>query len=234
MEAAIEASIVKALSSWDRDALSARVIEADALRAEFVERFPINGWSDLPLERYALGQTTEGGTVCWWLEFKTRHVASMSGGSSNKHLIFQRSDHTWKYPATYATVEEAWSTIRKGFVDMFQMAEEQRFDEIDAIQPLAGANALRAKATYMHFPDQVLPVCSKVHLDHFLRELGEPASEAGAVQTNRQLLAVPARRALALGTFNPGAGLLPVSLGGPEKRHPRRQDRPRSAGQVLE
>ena len=189
MGADVEASIAKALSSWDRDALNMRVSEADALRAQFVERFPISDWPDLPVERYALGQTVEGGTVCWWLEFKTRQVASMSGGSSNKHLIFRRSDATWKYPASYASVEQAWSTIRKGFVEMLQMAAEGGFGEIDAIRPLAGANALRAKATYMYFPDQILPVCSKEHLDHFLRELGEPASEGGAVQTNRQLLA---------------------------------------------
>jgi 5-methylcytosine-specific restriction protein B len=189
MEPDVETSIAKALSLWDRDTLSARVSAADALRTEFVERFPISDWPDLPLERYALGQTVEGGTVCWWLEFKTRPVASMSGGSSNKHLIFRRSDQTWKYPATYPSVEEAWNTIRGGFVDMLQMAAEAKFDEIDAISPLAGANALRAKITYMYFPEQLLPVCSKDHLDHFLRELGEPSSEAGAVQTNRQLLA---------------------------------------------
>jgi 5-methylcytosine-specific restriction protein B len=189
MDAEVEASIAKALSSWDRDSLSSRVTGANALRSEFVERFPVSGWPDLLLESYALGQTIEGGTVCWWLEFKTRPVASMSGGSSNKHLIFRRSDESWKYPAIYASVEEAWVTIRKGFVDMLQMAEQRRFDEIDDIKPLAGANALRAKTTYMYFPDQILPVCSKEHLDHFLRELGEPASQAGAVLTNRQLLA---------------------------------------------
>jgi len=189
MDAAAEASIAEALSSWDRDVLKARVSKADALRAEFVGGFPLSDWPGLPLERYALGQTTQGGTVCWWLEFKTRHVASMSGGSASKHLIFRRSDQSWRYPPTYTTLEEAWSAVRKGFVDMFQMAAEERFDEIDAIQPLAGANALRAKATYMYFPDQILPVCSKEHLDHFLRVLGAPASEGGTVQSNRQLLA---------------------------------------------
>jgi 5-methylcytosine-specific restriction protein B len=188
MEAAVEASIGVALSSWDRDALSARISEADALRTEFVQRFPISEWSDLPLERYALGQTIDGGTVCWWLEFKTKQVASMSGGSSSKHLVFWRSDQSWRYPATYASVEDAWSAIRKGFVDTFELASEGRFDEIDAVQALAGANALRAKATYMYYPDQILPVCSKEHLDHFLRVLGQPASESGAIQTNRQLL----------------------------------------------
>ena len=39
------------------------------------------------------------------------------------------------------------------------------------------------------FPRSAPPSVFEEHLDHFLRELGEPASEAGAVQTNRQLFA---------------------------------------------
>ena len=56
-----------------------------------------------------------------------------------------------------ALIEEAWTAIRGGFVEMFKLAEQGSFDEIDAIQPLASANALRAKATYMYFPEELLP-----------------------------------------------------------------------------
>ena len=189
MDHGIEDSINLALSSWDRNALEERVDEANALRLEFVQRFPLSNWANLPLERYALGQTVEGGTVCWWLEFHTKRVASMSGGSSNKHLIYRKStDQTWRFPPTYPSVEVAWNAIRGGFVEMFQLAAEGHFNEIDAIQPLAGANLLRAKATYMYFPEEILPICSREHLDHFLQVLGAPPSEGGAIQTNRQLL----------------------------------------------
>ena len=73
--------------------------------------------------------------------------------------------------------EKAWTAIRGGFVEMFKLAEQGSFDEIDAIQPLASANALRAKATYMYFPEELLPICSKDHLDHFLGVLGAPPRE---------------------------------------------------------
>ncbi len=189
MDPAIEASISDALSSWDHNALEERVSEANTLRLDFVEHFPLSDWATMPLERYALGQTVEGGTVCWWLEFHTKRVASMSGGSAYKHLIFKKSsDQTWRYPPTYGSIEEAWTAIRGGFVEMFKLAKQGSFDEIDAIQPLASANALRAKATYMYFPEELLPICSKDHLDHFLGVLGAPPSEGGALQTNRQLL----------------------------------------------
>ena len=56
MEPSVEVSIAEALSSWDRDSSMPAVSEADSLRTEFLERFPINDWPDLPLERYALGR----------------------------------------------------------------------------------------------------------------------------------------------------------------------------------
>lgn len=40
---------------------------------EFVDRFPVEAWRELPVESYALGQQAEGGTVCWWME--SRRVA---------------------------------------------------------------------------------------------------------------------------------------------------------------
>ena len=185
----IRESIAAALASWDRDAVAARVANAEKLRQEFVERFPIDAWPDLDLTSYALGQTVEGGTVCWWLEFHTRDVASMSGGSSSKHLIFKGSDGTWRYPKEYGSVEEAWESVRGAFAQTFQLASEGRFEEISELTALHGAAALRTKALYMYFPDELIPVCSKTHMQHYLRSLGKPTSAWATTDTNRQLLA---------------------------------------------
>ena len=182
--------IRSALKTWDRAAVQSSVTEADALREEFVERFPIAAWPNMPVESYALGQTIDGGTVSWWLEFHTKEVASMSGGSSTKHLVFFGSVGAWRYPKQYAGVAEAWAAVRAGFVEMFDFVDQQRFDEIDSIKALVGAGALRAKALYMYFPDGFLPVCSTDHVQHFLRTLGYDPSELSRTQANRRLLAV--------------------------------------------
>ena len=182
-------SITAAIDSWD-PAAGGRLQEAESLRQQFVAQFPIGVWPDLPVESYALGQQVEGGTVCWWMEFKTRAIASMSGGSAYKHLIFFRSkDQTWQYPKEYGSLEEAWTAVRQGFVEALALAGEARFDEIDDIKALQGASALRTKLLYVYFPDQLLPVTSKVHMDHFLGQLGQPASSWSAIGANRQLLA---------------------------------------------
>lgn len=188
-DSATREGIHAAILSWDRAAEQQRVAESDLLRKQFVERFPIDAWEQLSLESYALGQQIEGGTVCWWLEFKTREVASMSGGSSYKHFIFHAADGTWRYPKEFGSVEQAWTAVRSGFIEMFDLASHGMFDETDDVKVLTGGAALRAKVLYMYFPDDLVPVCSKVHVDHFLRALGQPTSNWSAIRANRQLLA---------------------------------------------
>lgn len=181
-------SITEALATFDSHA-TGRIAQAETLRMQFIEQFPINAWPQLPLESYALGQQAPGGTVCWWMEWKTKPIASMSGGAAGKHLIFLRKkDQTWRYPPEYGSVEEAWSAVRSGFVEAFALAEAGQFDEIDDIKAIRGAQALRTKLMFVYFPDELLPVTSKAHIDHFLERLGQPTTWS-VVRANRQLLA---------------------------------------------
>lgn len=181
-------SISEALATWDAHA-GGRIAQAETLRQQFIEEFPISAWPQLPLESYALGQQANGGTVCWWMEWKTKPIASMSGGAAGKHLIFlRRKDQTWRYPTEYGSVEEAWSAVRSGFVEAFALADAGEFDEIDDIKAIRGAQALRTKLLFVYFPDELLPVTSKAHVDHFLERLGQPTTWS-VVRANRQLLA---------------------------------------------
>ena len=187
VETEVRESIREALQSWDREAVAERVVAASGLRTEFVNRFPLDGWPQMPLESYALGQTIDGGTVCWWLEFHTQDVGSISGGSSRKHLIWL-SDSGWRYPNRYSSVEEAWDAVRSGFVDLFQHVRDGEFEEIGNPGALEGAAALRTKALFMYFPDEFIPVSSKSHLLHFIQALGSSPVDQSAVLMNRQLL----------------------------------------------
>ena len=196
------ASVLEALSTWDSAAAATKTAEADAMRLDFVERFPIDAWAELPLESYALGQQVEGGTVCWWLEFNTKPVASMSGGSSSKHLIFRRNDGSWRYPKEYSSVEEAWTAVRGAFVEAFDLASNGRFGEIAELKELHGASALRTKALYMYFPLEMVPVTSKTHIKHFLQALGKEVSVSATTDLNRQLLEA-LREIPELDGFNP-------------------------------
>lgn len=191
VEADVLDSIEAALKTWDREAAAASAAKADEQRAAFVERFPLDRWVDLPVETYGLGQEIDGGTVSWWLEWGTREVASISGGSSRKHLIYRsNADGQWRWPKQYGSLEEAWTAVRGGFLESFRLAEAGRFEEIDDIAALRGAAAVRMKALHLYFPDQFAPVCSRTHINHFLRVLGQPAENWSVVAANRQLRGV--------------------------------------------
>jgi 5-methylcytosine-specific restriction protein B len=177
-----------ALAAWDRSKVADAVAEAESLRLQAVERFPIQAWPEMPLERYALGTDQSEDSYCYWLEFRTRMVGSISGGSAHKHLMFrQRSDGRWSYPTGFADEQGAWRAIRAAFVQAFELAAGRSFADIDALQ-LAGGPALRTKSIYLYFPDELLPIFSTAHLQHFIRHLGREPDAGGAVTLNRSLL----------------------------------------------
>ncbi len=183
-------SIERALAGWDRSAAEASATAAETLRKQFVARFPVAAWPTLPLERYALGQTVADGTVSWWLEFHTREIASISGGSSFKHLIFKAADGQWRYPARYDSVDAAWDAVRAGFVQAFNLADEGKLEDIESIDALGGAPAVVTKALYMYFPDRIFPVCSSQHVVHFLSEFGLDPDPRGVLPSNLTLMRV--------------------------------------------
>ena len=128
--------------------------------------------------------------MCWWLEFHTRDIGSISGGSSKKHLIWwSTANNTWKFPDRFDSVEDAWEKIRSGFAEMFEHVADDDFTALEEPGALEGAAALRTKALYMYFPDKFIPVSSKTHLRHFIQALGQEPTEQAAPLLNRQLFA---------------------------------------------
>ena len=76
---------------------TARLIKNSPLRLNANERkcsnrFPLEQWPTMPLERYALGQKESEETFCRWMEFRTQHLGSMQGGSARKHIIYKHKD----------------------------------------------------------------------------------------------------------------------------------------------
>ena len=182
-------ALEEAIENWDRVAARPVLDEVEQQRKAFIERFPLASWESMSLEEYALGQSSTD-VYSWWLEWGTPLVGSIRGGSARKHLIYLQTDgQTWHFDPSYADKDEAWTAIRAGFLEAFRLASEGRFEEIDGIAALAGANAVRVKSVHLYFPDELLPISSKAHLDHFLELLEVQERPADAVAANRLLLA---------------------------------------------
>lgn len=184
--------IAQALESFDADAAAVDIEAADAQRGAVLERFPRNGWSQMSLERYALGQSDHQDNFCRWMEFRATDLGSIKGGSARKHHIYFQADpgEWWFERDRYSTVEEAWQGVRSGFLEAITRAEAGEWDAIDQIPSLRGGPALLTKTLHVYFPDEVLPIFSRAHLTHYLRALGEKGSfeTMGTVTLNRLLL----------------------------------------------
>jgi hypothetical protein len=111
----------EALETFDRDAARLAAQQAEALRRSIVARFPIDQWPALPLERYALGGDDHD-NFCYVMEFESRALGSIRGGSSRKHAIYRARSGDWYYDDSYPSVEAAWDAVRGAFVEAFQFA----------------------------------------------------------------------------------------------------------------
>ena len=176
-----------ALEAFDRDAARLAAAKAEALRRSIVARFPIEQWPALPLERYALGGPDHD-NFCYAMEFESEALGSIRGGSARKHAIYRKASGGWYYDDSYPSVEAAWEAVRGAFVEAFRFARADDFDAADNLRPIRSAAALRTKALYIYFPEQMLPIYSSAHLAHFIAVLGGSAGQRGTVEANRVLL----------------------------------------------
>jgi 5-methylcytosine-specific restriction protein B len=177
--------IDQALIDYDPDDQKARVAKAEDQRVQLLARFPKDGWPEMTLDRYALGQPDHPDNFCRWMEFVTAHMGSIKGGSARKHLIYYQAEagRWWFNEKLYPNVEEAWNAVHTGFLKAIEYAEAGEWDEIERIDALRSAPALRNKTLWAYFPDALMPINSQSHLRHYLRELGDPQADDQSLST---------------------------------------------------
>jgi len=161
-------TLEEALASWSREGDAKGVKAAEAERADVLARFPRESWPNMPVERYALGTEHSTESFCYAMEFATPDLGSISGGSSRKLLIFKRrGTGEWWFDRRFSTLEEAWTATRAGFVRALELAAAGDLVAIGDIEPINWAPALTTKTIHTYFPDQLLPINSHTHLEHF-------------------------------------------------------------------
>ena len=165
--------------------------EVDKQHQYLLTHYPKDSWSSMSLNDYALGQEEHPESFCWAMEFKCRKLGSI-GGRANKHIIYYKKAHGWNYdPALGSNEQQAWETVRAGFLQMFKYADDGEWEKVDNIECLNKGKALRLKTLYVYYQDQILPINSYSHLKIFLGLLNNPLSEdesGDVVRLNRELL----------------------------------------------
>ena len=100
--------------------------EVDKQHQYLLTHYPKDSWSSMSLNDYALGQEEHPESFCWAMEFKCRKLGSI-GGRANKHIIYYKKAHGWNYdPALGSNEQQAWETVRAGFLQMFALMQSRR------------------------------------------------------------------------------------------------------------
>ncbi len=183
-------SFQETLEKYPKELFSDFAKLAEQEREKMLQLFPIESWSEMPLEKYALGQENSENTFCRWIEFNTQHLGSIRGGSANKLIIYKHKNKPgWYYDASaYKNEQDAWQAVRDSFVKAFELAEAGDYNSIDDLPPLRSGPSLRVKVLHLYFPDQIMPVYTKAHMQHFLSLLGKTETDAEPIRLNRSLL----------------------------------------------
>lgn len=147
--------------------------ELEALRQEFVTRFPIDQLGNLTLQDYAIGQPDHPNSFSTWVEFKTQKLGSISGGSSGVHGIYwsqKNQDWWWNQNKLGNTPEAAFQKIITGLQTLIKAVQDEKWDQLDEIgdEYLGALFCLRTKPLYLYFPDEFIPIFSKAHLVKYI------------------------------------------------------------------
>ena len=191
-------TLSQAIAQFDRSPTNPAAEGYRTQRAEILKRFPRYKWSEMRLDDYALGQPAVENTYCHWLEFKSRKMGGIGGGSARKLIIYKRKEQEgWYFPKAFSNEREAWDRLRSEFSQAFELAERGEWERIDELETLGLGPVVKLKSLHVYFPNEVLPVYSTGHLRHFLRSLDRPSEEVNAssvVALNRFLLAALRRK----------------------------------------
>ena len=181
-----------ALNEWLQSNSREIPAELEKLRQAFVNRFPRERLRQLALEEYALGHEGSHDSFCYWLEWQTKKLGSVSGGSVVKWGVWwSKHSDTWQYnEGMFQSPQDALHQLTDGLSTLLDAAANDEYDRLDDIgDQLLGPNrnSLRAKPLSLYFPDKFLPISQPAHLANLLRFFDQ-TPDKGLHARNRQLL----------------------------------------------
>ena len=160
-----------------------------ALRRQFLERFPLESLESMTMQQYSLGLEPKENSFCYWLEFKTYELGSIAGGSAYKFAVyFDKDEEKFKCTEKYKSPEEAFSSIKSGIVELVRRGKDGKFSECESVPPFNTMVVVRGKILNMYFPEQFLPIFSLDHLKDFCLQFGVTANFESQVSMNQALL----------------------------------------------
>lgn len=158
------------------------------LYQKFQELFPYEGLEQLSLEQYSNNNGKSSFT--YWVEFGTKALGSIRGGSSYKFGIFRfnnppkgkesfaRSDaeYTWYASLGADTRDEAFARIKAKILAVARAAREGDYEAIDAVEGLW--HTVKWKIAFLYSEERLITWYTREYLEIAARMLGMVITKA--------------------------------------------------------
>jgi 5-methylcytosine-specific restriction enzyme B len=154
---------------------------------EFLEVWPLSRLESLSIEEYTSHDNQD--TFCYWIEFRTRLVGGVGGGSAYKFGIYRkkntlkvdnregyRTDDEYAWHSRYGeTRDEAFENVKKIVIKVAQSAQSEN---LGAIDNLDFWDMVKWKIASLYNYDVVLPI--------FAKEILLKAAESKGLKTSEE------------------------------------------------
>jgi len=159
---------------------------------EFMEKFPISKLDTLTLDEYCVGKGEK--SFCWWFERGLeKTIGRYSPGSSRGHLIYfdaktgkiQKVEKLQKFDDDTAlkNILKIHSLIARADPnDLDWIDDDQEISKRTGLEDLTIGAARKLRVLSIYHTNDIIPIASSEHCEHFLRELGSDPSEIPAYQ----------------------------------------------------
>lgn len=154
--------------------------EKDSLYEEFQRKFPLSHLREMTIDEYVLGSECED-SFCAWLEYKTKELGAISGGTSLVHGIYkfkktpqfrhgQNKDEAYAWYSKYGTThDQAFNNIRTKIVQIAEISQNGDFERLDDINFSPSA---KMKIAFMYSNKKIINIFSAVALNRLCEEAG--------------------------------------------------------------
>lgn len=160
--------------------------DRNALYQQFIKRFPLESLGSMTLEQYT--DLHRSNSFCYWIEFKTRYLGSIAGGSSFKFGIYRyankpKSDkiqfdgqYAWYKWLKADTAEDAFKIVRSAIKEIAEAASKGDFATVEKNNVFG--DAVKWKLAFLYSGQQILPI----YVKHILAPIAE---KSGYTNANR-------------------------------------------------
>jgi 5-methylcytosine-specific restriction protein B len=181
-----------ALQDWEKNNSLTMSLDVKQLRDNFINSFSLEKIAQLTLEDYCIGNENHDG-FCYWLEYKTRPLGGIGGGTSQKFGVWwDKENNQYQYIKKFNCndANQALTIIKNGLSDLLSLIQSNRFKEADEYCKKnfqQGSNMFVVKTMFLYFPENILPIFSQDHLI-FLISKFELDKQGDFYESNHQLL----------------------------------------------